>query len=674
MDRAARPQPPVTADFAQVTLDDLPPLTVAVRPAPGRRDPQHHARDARRRDPRALVRDREPAVGPAPHGHRGRSEHGSDDGERRGRRPRDRRRSRITRATSSPASGTAPAPPGVHCGTPATVTVGVGSPIPLSGQLVLSCTPPDSYLAPPLGVGADDPQLLCPGVALSGSHAQRHRADEHHRGRDPLRHRRPWRPHHGLDAERPDGGHPDRIRPRTGWVRPANQAGTAATSPASTNVAGHDQQERQPRDLRFGHRAEIGGEHAPREAPEQRAERQADQQRQRHQRRRLPHQREPHLAPHEAQCLEHRELVAPPADRAQTSVCAKCRGGEEREQRAEHGRKAGDVAELLELTGRPVSRVGTGRARAGGAHVGRDVDPVRGTARGTRSVAPRAAPSRNPAYVRNTPLPRRPVSPNSGKTPRPTTRRPVAVFPRRSTAMSPMCTPARSSVVVPSIISFGGFGSRPSSTVGATTAPWSCWSPSTSTRSSPSSAWVTVPAASAEIVGSCSKARDERGGEVGQGGCAALHAPVPAVEVRGVEEVARLAWNDHSPARSAIVSVTPRTLVQTGTDAEPRPASRANRIPASARGRQRRRGRARGTANGVRCGRSRDVAAADAARTRRARSPTTRARTTMRTEPEDQRVELDPVVELGGARDPDRHERRHGERRPRARRRPRRTR
>ena len=63
-------------------------------------------------------------------------------------------------------TGTVAAPPGVHCGAPATVTVGVGSPIPLSGQLVLSCTPPDAYLAPPLGAGADDPQLLCPGIAL----------------------------------------------------------------------------------------------------------------------------------------------------------------------------------------------------------------------------------------------------------------------------------------------------------------------------------------------------------------------------------------------------------------------------------------------------------------------------------------------------------------------------
>ena len=63
-------------------------------------------------------------------------------------------------------SGTLPAPPGVHCGAPVTVTIGVGTAIPLSGQLVLSCNAPDAYLAPPLGTGADDPQLVCPGITF----------------------------------------------------------------------------------------------------------------------------------------------------------------------------------------------------------------------------------------------------------------------------------------------------------------------------------------------------------------------------------------------------------------------------------------------------------------------------------------------------------------------------
>src|SRR5262249_25014384 len=79
-------------------------------------------------------------------------------------------------------------------------------------------------------------------------------------------------------------------------------------------------QERGPRALGLGHRAEAVGEHAPHEPSEQRAERQADQQPDRDQRARLPKQREPHLTTHEPERLEQRELVTPATYRREQRV------------------------------------------------------------------------------------------------------------------------------------------------------------------------------------------------------------------------------------------------------------------------------------------------------------------------------------------------------------------
>jgi hypothetical protein len=159
--------PLVTADFAQITLDDLPPFAVpqfvplqvgATRSVTlGTIDDATPARwyeiVSPPSDPRLTATVIDPATGVTTV-----TDSGAD--------PATVTFTYHSCDQQSP-SGTVPAPPGVHCGAPATVTVGVGSPIPLSGQLVLSCTPPDAYLAPPLGAGADDPQLLCPGVVLA---------------------------------------------------------------------------------------------------------------------------------------------------------------------------------------------------------------------------------------------------------------------------------------------------------------------------------------------------------------------------------------------------------------------------------------------------------------------------------------------------------------------------
>ncbi len=73
-------------------------------------------------------------------------------------------------------------------------------------------------------------------------------------------------------------------------------------------------------------------------------------------------------------------------------------------------------------------------------------------------------------------------------------------------------------------------------TVGATR-PRCCCMPITSTRSSPSSAWVIVPEANAPIDRIVRERGHERGGDVGQRRRTALHAPVPSVEARRVEHV-----------------------------------------------------------------------------------------------------------------------------------------
>ena len=62
--------------------------------------------------------------------------------------------------------GTVAYPPAVHCGAPATVKVAIGTQLPLADRLVLSCTPPEDYLAAPLGTGNDDPRLACDTVPL----------------------------------------------------------------------------------------------------------------------------------------------------------------------------------------------------------------------------------------------------------------------------------------------------------------------------------------------------------------------------------------------------------------------------------------------------------------------------------------------------------------------------
>ena len=185
---------------------------------------------------------------------------------------------------------------------------------------------------------------------------------------------------------------------------------------------------------------------------------------------------------------------------------------------------------------RPTTASAAGRGRGGGARSRPPDRCWRGTAGGTRSDGPRAtgveagvrhvdavAEATGVAELGEEPAaddaqPRRGVAEPEHRDVAELETGPLEVAASRA---SPRC--ARR-------------GSRPSTTVGAT-CPCSWCMPITSTRSSPSSACVIVPAAKAETTGSWENAGHERGGEVGQRRRTALHAPVPAVQPGRVEHV-----------------------------------------------------------------------------------------------------------------------------------------
>ena len=286
--------------------------------------------------------------------------------------------------------------------------------------------------------------------------------------------------------------------------------------------------------------------------------------------------------------------------------------------------------------GRPVSRVGTGSsARRRCAHVGGDVDPV--LEPHEEHVLLRLG--QHASATRRRSGTRRCRDARCRRTPGTPRGRPRADRWRCCPAAAPRChrcrSPALSSVVVPSIISFGRLGSRPSSTVGATVAPWSCRRPEHVDALEPELGLGDGAGRQRRDRGVLLEGRGERGR---RGRAARAHRSSRSSSSRrgAACRAGGAGWPGTTTARprSAIVSVTPedarphrhRRGAAAGVEREPH-AGVGRRAATS-------RGRAARTATGVRRRTARWPSPASTRHAASTRSPTTRPRIDDRTEPE----------------------------------------